>query len=81
MWFEVAPEGKIDIFIGFQGFSFEEIIIGLYSALMVFPLNLFFLILFRKSREKVVSDEYMLFLFFLTITQLKNSFCLTYAHL
>lgn len=58
MWFEVAPEGQVDVYIGFQGFSYQEIIIGFISALIVFPLNLLFLLLFRKSREKEVGHYY-----------------------
>jgi hypothetical protein len=53
-WFQVAPKGKVDLYIGFQGYSYEELIIGAISALIVFPLNFLFLVLFRKSAQKKV---------------------------
>ena len=53
-WFRVAPNDEVDIYIGFKGYSFEELIIGAITALIVFPLNLLFLLLFRKSRQKQV---------------------------
>ena len=54
MWFQVAPEGQIDIYFGFKGYSFEEIIIAVISVAMVVPLHVFLLLLFRKSKEAKV---------------------------
>ena len=59
-WFRVAPEGKVDLYIGFKGYSYEEIIIGLITAIIVFPLNFLFFLLFRKSRQKHVRIYVML---------------------
>ncbi|XP_066916818.1 uncharacterized protein [Clytia hemisphaerica] len=56
-WFRVAPNDEVDIYIGFKGYSFEELIIGAITALIVFPLNLLFLLLFRKSRQKQVETK------------------------
>ena len=53
-WFRVAPQGKVDLYIGFKGYSYEELIIGVITAILVFPLNLLFFVLFRKSRQKEV---------------------------
>ena len=50
MWFGVAPEGKVDIYLGFSGLSYEEILIGIISSLIVFPINMLFVIIFRKTK-------------------------------
>ena len=55
MWFQVAPEGKIDLYIGFQSYSLEELAIAFITVAMVFPINLFFVLLFKKSRQRNVS--------------------------
>ena len=53
-WFGVAPEGQVDLYIGFKGYSLEEVVIGIISAVIVFPLNFLLYLLFRKSRERKV---------------------------
>lgn len=55
MWFQVAPDGQVDVYIGFKGYSFNEILIGMISAMIVFPLNFILITLFRKSRQTKVS--------------------------
>ena len=53
-WFGVAPEGQVDLYLGFKGYSLEEVVIGIISAVIVFPLNFLLYLLFRKSRERKV---------------------------
>ncbi|XP_047143432.1 uncharacterized protein LOC101241823 isoform X1 [Hydra vulgaris] len=57
MWFQVAPDGKIDLYIGFQGYSLEEVAISFITVAMVFPINLLFVLLFKKSRQRNVPKK------------------------
>ena len=50
MWFATVRDGKIDLYLGLKGYSYEEVLVGVISSLMVFPVNMVLVLLFRKSR-------------------------------
>eukprot|EP00794_Sanderia_malayensis_P008787 gene8787-9725_t len=50
MWYGTAKEGQVDLYLGFKGYSYEEVIIGAISSLMVFPVNMIFILIFKNSR-------------------------------
>ncbi len=63
MWFGTFQEGKVDFYLGFKGYSYEEVLVGVVSSLMVFPINMIFVLIFRKSRlpQPRVSEYLMTF--------------------
>uniref|UniRef100_A0A7M5VDM8 PLAT domain-containing protein n=3 Tax=Clytia hemisphaerica TaxID=252671 RepID=A0A7M5VDM8_9CNID len=60
MWFDDGQQTYINsssYSYQIKGFSLQEIIIGLITVLMVFPLNFLFWLLFRKSRQKEIPNK------------------------
>ena len=50
MWYGTLREGKVDLYLGFKGYSYEEVLVGAISSLMVFPINMILILIFRNCR-------------------------------
>ena len=50
MWYGTVREGNIDVYIGLKGYSYEEVLVGVISSLMVFPINFLLVLVFRNCR-------------------------------
>lgn len=49
MWYGTVRE-SVDLYVGFKSYSYEEIIVGIISSLMVFPVNFIIIMVFRNCR-------------------------------
>ena len=63
MWYgAIKTTTPADALINFDNvFSWEEILVGMVSSLIVFPINLAIVTLFRKSKNKVGMEDKCLF--------------------
>ena len=50
MWYGTLREGQVDLYLGFKGYSYEEVLVGAISSLMVFPINMILILIFRNCR-------------------------------
>ncbi|XP_066292476.1 polycystin-1-like isoform X2 [Branchiostoma lanceolatum] len=58
MWYGLIKTNNEDVEIWYFAFSWEELAVGIISNLMVFPINLLIVTLFRKIKSKVKATDY-----------------------
>ncbi|XP_035695282.1 LOW QUALITY PROTEIN: polycystin-1-like [Branchiostoma floridae] len=58
MWYGLIKTNTEDVEIWYFAFSWEELAVGIISNLMVFPINLLIVTLFRKIKSKVKATDY-----------------------
>ncbi|XP_078691028.1 polycystin-1-like isoform X3 [Branchiostoma floridae x Branchiostoma belcheri] len=58
MWYGLIKTNTEDVEIWYYAFSWEELAVGIISNLMVFPINLLIVTLFRKIKSKVKATDY-----------------------
>ena len=56
MWYGMLKRNNASFVVG--EFGWEEVVLGLISNIMVFPINIGIIFLFKKSRSKVRDLEY-----------------------